>query len=386
MPDDPSIDPKTGILGNIPGLRTQKQLDEFEAKATRARIKELKSEPHPGKCDAVHFKAIHAYIFQDVYEWAGQPRTINAPKLDPSGATRFTHYQDIETQLQSAFERLAADSGLRGLTRAQFVEKTAELLGDLNHIHTFREGNGRAQKCFVEHLATQAGHSLDFSLVSEERMIVASIAYEAKNPAPMKHLLTDIADPVKRQQLSDVIEFFDRQGYKWQHRELACVQPGETYTGQMVGRKGNDLLFHDGRHGIWIGNYKDLGRELRSGDSFTYTVPAEQRIDKARARDNPVPVALTERQTRLILASEYSNDRQVQDAVFAAMREEEKTIEVMGGRVNLDYDGERKQFYATVDRADRSAVVQRFRQIEAKAQSRPAERFPGRGRGDFEHE
>jgi len=43
----------------------------------------------------------------------------------------------------------------------------------------------------------------------------------------------------------------------------------------------------------------------------------------------------------------------------------------MGGRVNLDYDGERKQFYATVDQADRSAVVQRFRQIEAKARFAP---------------
>ena len=128
-----------------------------------------------------------------------------------------------------------------------------------------------AQKCFLEDLALHAGHSLDFSLASKERMIAASIAYEAGNPAPMEHLLTDLADPAKRRQLRDAIEFFEGQRYDWQRRELACVQPGHTYSGQLVGRNGDDLLFHDGRQGIWIGSSKDVGREVRSGEWFSYT-------------------------------------------------------------------------------------------------------------------
>ena len=136
-----------------------------------------------------------------------------------------------------------------------------------------------AQKCFLEDLALHAGHSLDFSLASKERMIAASIAYEAGNPAPMEHLLTDLADPAKRRQLRDAIEFFEGQRYDWQRRELACVQPGHTYSGQLVGRNGDDLLFHDGRQGIWIGNSKDAGRDVRNGDWFTYTARSEPQSD-----------------------------------------------------------------------------------------------------------
>jgi hypothetical protein len=66
------------------------------------------------------------------------------------------------------------------------------------------------------------------------------------------------------------------------------------------------------------------------------------------------------------------------------MRENGKTIEIMGNRADLDYDPKLKQFYAAVDQSDRSQVEQHFRQLEAKAKSRPAGRSPGRGRGDFE--
>lgn len=148
MLDDPYIDPRTGILRNKRGLATQKELDDFESEKTRVRLLELAANPLPGKFDAEHFQAVHAYIFQDVYDWAGEPRIINAPKIEGSRATHFTHHEDIDTQLHSVFDRLTAEGPLRGLTREQFVVKGTALLGDLNHIHSFREGNGRAQKSF----------------------------------------------------------------------------------------------------------------------------------------------------------------------------------------------------------------------------------------------
>jgi cell filamentation protein len=279
MLDDPYIDPRTGVLRNKPRLATQSELDGFESEKTRARLLQLAANPIPGNFGATHFQSIHRFIFQDVYDWAGELRTVNATKIEGSRATHFTRCGEIAAELHSVFARLVADSLLCGTAREQFVVKGAALLGDLNHIHCFREGNGRAQKCFLEDLALHAGHSLDFSLASKERMIAASIAYEAGNPAPMEHLLTDLADPAKRRQLSDAIEFFESQRYDWQRRELACVQPGHTYSGQLVGRNGNDILFHDGRQGIWIGSSKDAGRDVRSGEWFTYTARSEPQSD-----------------------------------------------------------------------------------------------------------
>lgn len=138
MLDDPYIDPRIGILRNKPRLATQSALDGFESEKTRTRLLQLATNPLPGNFDAAHYQAIHRFIFQDVYDWAGQLRIVNAPKIEGSRATHFTNCREIAAELHSVFDRLAADGLLRGATRAQFVVKGAALLGDLNHIHCFR--------------------------------------------------------------------------------------------------------------------------------------------------------------------------------------------------------------------------------------------------------
>jgi len=72
--DDPYIDPRTGILRNKAGLATQKKLDGFEAEQTWLRLSQLAANPLPGNFDSAHFQAIHRFIFQDVYDWAGELR------------------------------------------------------------------------------------------------------------------------------------------------------------------------------------------------------------------------------------------------------------------------------------------------------------------------
>jgi N12 class adenine-specific DNA methylase len=120
----------------------------------------------------------------------------------------------------------------------------------------------------------------------------------------------------------------------------------------------------------------------------TNNLPGAQETTQAAPTATPqsIALALTEQQTKTILASEYPHDHRAQAAALADMRENGKTIEIMGNRADLDYDPKLKQFCATVDQSDRSRVEQHFRQLEAKANSRPVERSPGRGRGDFEYE
>lgn len=372
MTDDPYIDSKTGILRNIPGLTTQQELDDFEAERTCARLAELDRHPLPGKFDAEHFKAVHKYIFQDVYEWAGQPRTINAPKIDGSNATRFTQHAQIDEQLAGICELLDA-AGAKTLTREQFVDKSAALLGDLNHVHAFREGNGRAQKCFVEHFAALAGQTLDCSLVGHERMAAASEAYEKHDAEPMKHLVNDASDLLKQKQLAAVIDFFDKEGFDWQHRGLACVQPGQTYSGTMVGRKGNDLLFHDKqRGGAWIGDIRDVGRTLHSGEKFTYTAGAAtiaKGLDAPTAQSGfRVAVNLSQHQTELLIANHMRlgdvKDRAT--AMYGIVAKDEPLI-IMDGRVELHYAPQMKQLYAVVEQDhDKPALEKHLRRLVEK--------------------
>ena len=58
------------------------------------------------------------------------------------------------------FDELRRDDYLRSLDEDGFVESIAYYLGEINVIHPFREGNGRAQRKFIDQLPTDAGHPM----------------------------------------------------------------------------------------------------------------------------------------------------------------------------------------------------------------------------------
>ena len=84
-----------------------------------------------------------------MYEWAGQLRTIDISK----GANRFAHYAHIHNAAAPIFLQLAKENHLAGLDTAAFSNCAAYYLGELNALHPFREGNGRALREFISHLA-----------------------------------------------------------------------------------------------------------------------------------------------------------------------------------------------------------------------------------------
>jgi cell filamentation protein len=74
---DPYCYPDSSVLKNRLGLRDQAELDAFEALITAQRGE----EPLPrGRLGYAHYRAIHHHLFQDVFEWAGQPRTVRIAK------------------------------------------------------------------------------------------------------------------------------------------------------------------------------------------------------------------------------------------------------------------------------------------------------------------
>lgn len=65
---DPYLYPGTNVLKNLRGLIDPEQLERFEGRRTHQRIAELVDKPLSGRLDLAHLKAIHRYIFQEVYE------------------------------------------------------------------------------------------------------------------------------------------------------------------------------------------------------------------------------------------------------------------------------------------------------------------------------
>jgi len=79
-------------------------------------------------------------MFGDLYPWAGELRTVSIAEGDP-----FCLPRHIESFADDTFTRLAAADYLRSLDRAEFIDGLTELLGDLNALHPFRDGNGRTR-------------------------------------------------------------------------------------------------------------------------------------------------------------------------------------------------------------------------------------------------
>jgi cell filamentation protein len=91
--DDPYTDPATGVLRNRLSITDAALLDAAEAHFVAERSRELSRTPLEGGFDLAHLQAIHCYLFQDVYEWAGELRTIDIAK----GGHLFAHHPYIES-------------------------------------------------------------------------------------------------------------------------------------------------------------------------------------------------------------------------------------------------------------------------------------------------
>jgi len=283
---NPYLDESAGVLFNKLGINNPQKLKEAEDELTRLRLSQLTARPIPGNFDLSHLQAIHRHIFQDVYPWAGQFRqNYDAVKLDYVGgpARRFTPSAEIERECKALFTSLSQDDYLKNLAREPFLEKTACYLNRMNAIHPFPEGNGRAQRRFISLLAEQAGHPLDFSVISQDRMIEASIAGIQGDDVPMTRLLDDAADPQKTLQLRRVIDFLEqhRNVLDWNNVYLATTVPGQTYSGSLVSRGGNDFLFREDRNQVLVGHRADVPLHINGGDHFTFTASDGQRIEKS---------------------------------------------------------------------------------------------------------
>jgi cell filamentation protein len=167
---DPYVYPETNVLRNLRHIRDAGQLSKFEAIATTRRTVELEHEPIQGRFDARHLQAIHHHIFQDVYEWAGAFRTVNISKSgDP-----FAFCEHIVSSLDQTFAELKRELHLVDSDPDRFALRGAYYLGEINVVHPFREGNGRAQRELIRELGLHNGLMIDWRPVSREEMIEAS--------------------------------------------------------------------------------------------------------------------------------------------------------------------------------------------------------------------
>jgi cell filamentation protein len=157
-PDYTYTDPKTGVLRNLADLSDSDGLLFFESAAVIKRSKELETQPITIQ-NAETLLDIHRYLFQDVYDWAGQKRTVEISK---QGKPFFltAYFEKGFTYIDTL---LADYRKIDRTDKSRLARHLAILLDSINYLHPFREGNGRTQREYIRVLALEKGYTLNLN-------------------------------------------------------------------------------------------------------------------------------------------------------------------------------------------------------------------------------
>ena len=149
-------------LENKLGISSDIELAREEERLSKLRALELYDTGLLGTFEVGTFAGlakIHGYLFQDVYEFAGEPRTVNISK----GNFRFASVMYLGSALR-AIDKMPQS------TFDQIIEKYVEM----NVAHPFREGNGRSTRIWLDcMLRSELGLVVDWSLVDREDYLLA---------------------------------------------------------------------------------------------------------------------------------------------------------------------------------------------------------------------
>lgn len=165
------------MLDNKLGIASSVELAREEERISKKKALELFENGTLDSLDAGKFsslKAIHKALFEDIYDFAGEIRTVNIAK----GGFRFAPLMYLEAALEN-IDKMPQS------TFDEIIEKYVEM----NIAHPFREGNGRATRIWLDCvLKKEIGKVVDWSLVDKEDYLLAMERSPVRD-IEIKHIL-----------------------------------------------------------------------------------------------------------------------------------------------------------------------------------------------------
>lgn len=180
---DPYLFEDNDVLKNKLGIINQELLEQAEADYVVFRMKEIALEPLPGDYHTEHFFRMHEYIFQDLYEWAGKPRTISIYKEEDVLGGMSVEYSDpfdIVTDVHHVLHDMRKKAW-KSMNKETLAKEICESLAKLWKIHPFREGNTRTTITFFCQFLDEIGVVINRQLFEQNARYVrtALVAYNA---------------------------------------------------------------------------------------------------------------------------------------------------------------------------------------------------------------
>ncbi|MBO5286978.1 MAG: Fic family protein [Clostridia bacterium] len=172
---DPYLYEDVDVLKNRAGIKDAELLRQAEADITFLSMSMLYSKDYD-KYNTETLCDIHRTIFGQIYDWAGEFRTIQMIKPEDvlgGDTVRYAHPRDIKRELNASMTELA---NLRrdGKNDKDVVFKLVRLIASIWQTHPFREGNTRSIIVFAVLLARHLGYCVDYELFSTNASYVRS--------------------------------------------------------------------------------------------------------------------------------------------------------------------------------------------------------------------
>lgn len=184
--------PHSHVLRNKLNITNENDLLQAEMELISAQLYMLQLYPVKGNFDFNHLCTIHKRIFSDLYSWAGQPR-----KVDIAKGNLFCLVQNIQSYVSEIFTNYYSECKATKNNTSQFVHVLTSYYADLNALHPFREGNGRAQREFTRELCLACGYLFDLTSITHQEMLTASIESFNGNNSKLEHLFQMAIRPME---------------------------------------------------------------------------------------------------------------------------------------------------------------------------------------------
>ena len=143
--------------------------NELECDFVSMRIVELLNQDD-FKLSVDYLKYIHKYLFQDVYEFAGEFRKIDFSKHEKILNNDSVAYGDSKTLTESLEYdiRLEKDKNYKEISIVEVIQNITDFSSSIWQVHPFREGNTRTTAVFIEKYLISLGYNVDNSLFKDK--------------------------------------------------------------------------------------------------------------------------------------------------------------------------------------------------------------------------
>lgn len=226
---DPYVYEDTNVLINLANIKDQKELDNYETTLSRIAIVDILNKPIEIN-DINDIFLIHKRLFNEVYSWAGKPRTINIYKEEAvlSGlSVIYSDYKTINNDL-NRIQKSIKSINLTKLSKKELIHQIAVIIASIWQVHAFREGNTRTICLYLYFLMKKYDLKLNIDFIGKHSkffrnaLVLASIGEYSE----YEHLEMILSDAISLKKIIDnekkyqTIREYNLQKYEYNYHHL----------------------------------------------------------------------------------------------------------------------------------------------------------------------